>query len=788
MVRASSFALLTALTLFAAPALASRPAPTDDRTGSPYFMVDDPKVVESLPLESTRADIDVAGVIARVKVTQTYRNRGSEPIEATYVFPGSTRSAVFRMKMTIGDRTIEAKIKEKEAARKLYEQAKREGKSASLLEQHRPNVFQMNVANIMPGDVIKVEMFYSELLVPTDGTYELVYPTVVGPRYAGAQDAATKVKNESWTSNPYLKKGAEVPYEFGLTARLSAGMPLAEVNSPSHRIAPRFTGRDSAEIVVDDNKGGDRDFVLRYRLSGNKVQTGLLMFPGKDENFFLMMMQPPKRVAPAMMPPREYIFIMDVSGSMRGFPLNVAKDVVTELLAGLRRQDRFNIMFFSGGSTVLNDGESVPATRQWKDRAIQLLTAQRGGGGTRILPAMKRALAMPRAENMSTSIVVVTDGYVSVEKQTFDVIAENLREANLFTFGIGSSVNRHLIEGMARTGMGEPFIVLNRNEAKAKAAKFKTYIESPVLANVKLSFDGFDAYDVEPRSIPDVFAQRPVIVFGKYRGTPSGHISLSGYQGRGRWSDNIAVKASMASSRHEALRQLWARHKIARLDDLATVARTGVKDEVTKLGLKYSLMTKYTSFVAIDSLVRNHSGSSQSVSQPLPLPKGVPQSAVGASPARAYKPRPAPMRRMRTKRRRGPANYGSGGGMRFDQSIAPPAAVAPEPAPEAEEAQMKSADDLGGADYDKRKGSDKTNRRIMKNMQRRLAKCVEGADKGTKFDIRIIVGADGKVLRVQFLRGNPSGKTKQCVTKLIRKTAFVSTGRSFQLRFPLLIR
>ena len=187
----------------------ARPAESEDRTLSPYFFVksDNPQV-DQLPLKSTSARVHIAGVIADVLVTQVYKNEGREPLEAVYVFPASTRAAVYGMKMTIGKRVIEARIKKRDEARREYEQARDQGKTASLLEQQRPNVFQMNVANILPGDEIKVELKYTELLVPTDRVYEFVYPTVVGPRYSN-QPEATASASEHWVKNPYPPSGGE---------------------------------------------------------------------------------------------------------------------------------------------------------------------------------------------------------------------------------------------------------------------------------------------------------------------------------------------------------------------------------------------------------------------------------------------------------------------------------------------------------------------------------------------------------------------------------------------------
>ncbi|MCJ7786212.1 MAG: trypsin, partial [Desulfobacterales bacterium] len=288
-----------------------------NKTLSPYFYVkSDGPTVDQLPLKSTSADVKVVGVIADVTVRQIYKNEGKTPLEAVYIFPASTRAAVYGMKMTIGKRTIMAKIEERKEARRQYEEAKQQGKSASLLEQQRPNVFQMNVANILSGDVIQVELKYTELLVPTDGIYEFVYPTVVGPRYS-SQPAETARPSQKWVENPYLHQGEAPTYTFDITADLAGGLPIQNIACTSHKVNIDYDGPSRASIKLDpsDKNAGNRDFILKYQLAGGKVQSGILLFEGEKENFFLLMLQPPKRVSVNQIPPREYIFIVDVSGS-----------------------------------------------------------------------------------------------------------------------------------------------------------------------------------------------------------------------------------------------------------------------------------------------------------------------------------------------------------------------------------------------------------------------------------------------------------------------------------------
>jgi Ca-activated chloride channel family protein len=276
----------------------------------------DPKV-DHLPLKDTRVQINVSGVIADVKVLQTYRNEGSRPINASYVFPASTRAAVYSMRMRIGDKVIVAKIREREKAKEEFDKAKQEGKSASLLEQNRPNVFSMSLANVMPGDQIEIELRYTELLVPTDGIYEVVFPTVVGPRYSSQPDSSAP-QEDRWVRSPYLHQSDKPSSTLGISARISAGVPIRDLSCASHQILPQWQSPSIAQLVLDeaDPSQGNRDFILRYRLAGDQIASGLILYQGEDENFFLYMAQPPERVAHTEIPAREYIFVVDVSGSM----------------------------------------------------------------------------------------------------------------------------------------------------------------------------------------------------------------------------------------------------------------------------------------------------------------------------------------------------------------------------------------------------------------------------------------------------------------------------------------
>ena len=617
------------------------------KTESPYFFVksDDP-TVDRLPLKGTEVNVHISGVIADVTVTQHYRNEGQRAIEAKYVFPGSTKAAVNGLNVRLADRLITAQIREKQQAQIEYDTAKKEGKTAALLEQHLPNVFQMNVANILPGDDIQVELHYTELLVPQSGNYQFVFPTVVGPRYNSPQSSQV---NATWVAQPVLRAAVAPSTTFKMKVAIDTPMGIKEVRSRTHGIDVRKGDEKNNEdkhadiaLTQSAEPADNRDFVLDYRLAGEKIESGLMLFKGQGgeggataENFFLAMVEPPKSVAATAITPRDYIFVVDISGSMHGFPLDTAKVLLRELLGGLRTSDTFNVLLFSGSNKMLSP-HSVPATRANIEQALATIQNYSGSGSTELIPALKRVYAEPKQPDVSRTVVVVTDGYVTVEREAFELVRKNLSQANVFAFGIGSSVNRSLMEGIARAGMGEPFIITDPIQATEQAARFRRMVESPVLTSVKAKFEGLDVYDVEPTALPDVMGERPVIVFGKWRanadGVAKGRIFIEGRSANGPYRQELKVDGTVRQDT-AALRSLWARHRIASLSDQETLeGGDSFKQRITDLGLQYSLLTQYTSFIAVDKVVRNVAPQNTvAVNQPVPLPKGVSELAVGGA-------------------------------------------------------------------------------------------------------------------------------------------------------------
>ena len=348
-------------------------------------------------------------------------------------------------------------------------------------------------------------------------------------------------------------------------------MPITNLSSKSHDINITWNNNSSAKITLSNpaDYAGNRDFILDYKLTGNQVESGLVLAEGESENFFMLTIQPPERFTPEDIPPREYIFVLDVSGSMNGYPMDTAKVLIKDLVSSLKETDKFNLILFSGSSEQLSP-KSLTATRENIKEAIDLIDEQEGYGGTSLSPALESAINIPADKNTARSIVVITDGYISGEQNVFDLISQNLGTTSFFSFGIGSSVNRYLVDGIAYAGTGESFVVTDAEDASKTAERFRTYIQSPILTDINVTYEGFDVYDVEPAALPTLFAQKPIVLFGKYKGDAEG-----------------------------------------------------------------TIMTPYTSFIAVIDTIRNPEGKSADVDQPNPLPLGVSNLAVGGG-YRAY--------------------------------------------------------------------------------------------------------------------------------------------------------
>lgn len=581
--------------------------PEADSTTEPYLKAyADGERIDNLPLLLTTVDTTISGIIADVTVTQYYKNDGEVPVEAIYVFPGSVNAAVYAFQMQVNDRVVIAEINEKQQARQIYEEAKEAGQTTSLLEQTGSAFFQTNVGNILPGDDIQVSLRYVETLIPDRGLYTFRFPII-----RQTTEGAT-LPVDVHTSRPVRRTG---DIAFDMIVELYAGLPIAEITSPSHQIDVSQPGPDTADIVLnpDDLYNNDKDFILQYRLAGDAIQTGLLTHEANDANYFLLMAQPPKQVTIDQVPAREYFFVVDVSGSMGGESMEIAKQAAGDLLRQLRDIDRFNVYLFAASSKRLAR-ESVPATPDNIEDALDMLNLQQAGGGTNLEPVLRRIVDTPLRDGISRSTIVITDGGIAAGAETLQLIRDNLHNQNLFSLGTGNSQNEEIINGLASSGRGQSFSVTTLQDADTVVENLLRYISQPVLTDISIDYPaGLNVYDVIPKSIPDVFSERPVYVVGKWEGSWSGAVNVEGVSGGGIYSAGYLPEFTGDNDNTSAIRLLWAREQLREWEDDENLNGGLHKDTITQLGLDYSLVTQYTSFVAVDYEVRTEPEIAQEV-------------------------------------------------------------------------------------------------------------------------------------------------------------------------------
>lgn len=591
-----------------------------------------------LPLTHTEVNITVAGFVANTSVIQHYTNPFDKPIEAVYTFPLPHKAAVDSMTMHVGERVIRSTIQKKDEARKIYQQAKTEGKRTALLEQERPNIFTQSVGNIMPGDQIKIEITYVDLLEYQDaGEFELVFPMVVGPRYipgkpqghtgTGFAPDTDKVPDASRITPPVLKPGERSGHDISLTVNLDAHLKIQGLHSTSHRIDIAEISDSASKITLRaEDSIPNKDFILRYQVAGQAPEMAVIAHHNAEQGgYFTLMVLPQQQVGADSTVPRDLIFILDTSGSMFGMPLEKSKDVVYRLLAGMRPTDRFNVVRFSGDTGTLWP-ESRANTSSNVAQARQFIQSLQGSGGTNMDSGLIEALTQPAAEGRMRIAFLFTDGYVGNDEEILASIERERRGARMFTVGLGSSVNRDLLDRAATVGLGEAFYIRQDEDAADTIEKIFKRVDRPNLAHIQINWKNLDVYALTPQRIPDLWQGQPILVHGRYKTGGRANIDITGVLGSVPYTHSLAVELPVNHPANASMASVWARATIQ--DLMLARARNPNQDntfveQITDLGLQYRILTNWTSFVAVEEKVVNKDGKPQTVVQPVELPEGV---------------------------------------------------------------------------------------------------------------------------------------------------------------------
>jgi Ca-activated chloride channel family protein len=585
-----------------------------------------------LPLKHTDVKGQISGYIATVSVTQQFHNPYDEKIEAVYVFPLPQNAAINEFIMTIGKRRIRGIIRERKEAERIYREARRQGHVASLLTQEKPNIFTQKVANIEPSKQIDVNIKYFNTLAYVDGWYEFVFPMVVGPRFnpsgfTGGVGAVGRGKagiSGQKTEVQYLKPGERSGHDISLEVDIDAGVVIEELACTSHVITNSSASRQRRTIKLSSlDSIPNKDFVLRYKVAGKTVKSALVTHRDERGGFFTMMLYPPENLSYLKRTPMEMIFVLDCSGSMRGKPIAKAKQAITRALKKLQSDDTFQVIRFSNNASQLGP-DPLPATPANIRKGLKYVESLNGGGGTMMIEGIKAALGFAHDPRRFRLVSFMTDGYIGNEAQILAEVNNQLGESRIFSFGVGSSVNRYLLDRMAKIGKGAVAYIGPDDSAGQVVDQFYDRISHPALTDVAIDWGGMEVTDMYPRRIGDLFVGRPVIVTGRFKGGRNTIIRVTGNVGDLSRQINIPANLEDSTATHPGIACVWARKRIETLGNQATYDNNrNLPGEIRQVALEYGLMSSYTAFIAVDSLRKTAGDHGMTVAVPVPVPDGV---------------------------------------------------------------------------------------------------------------------------------------------------------------------
>lgn len=615
--------------------------PGEATSGTLLFRAtEDGKYIQA-PLEASDVKIEVTGLTARTKVTQSFYNPTQGWLEGIYVFPLPEAAAVDTLKMQIGDRFIEGEIKERKEAKRIYEAAKAAGKKASLLEQERPNIFTNSVANIGPGELVIVQIEYQQGLKIEDGEVRLRFPMVVAPRFNpsteiqmvsldhdGFSTGHDPVPDRGRISPPVIDPKT-VPDDIvinpvTLEVTLNSGFPLKDIESPFHGIIREDLDKETVSITLKDSFApANRDFELIWKAKKGKAPTAALFRENYNgEDYIYALLTPPVSLDKKKARPREVIFVIDNSGSMGGTSIRQARESLLLALTRLKKTDRFNVIRFDDTmETVFRT--PVAATRKNVAYARHFVEGLDARGGTMMLPALKAALIDPKANDTRflRQIIFLTDGAIGNEDQLFDEIGRNLGRSRLFTVGIGSAPNSHFMNRAATLGRGTFTYIGDLAQVSARMNELFKKLETPVLTELKASFPDGTEVEAWPNPLPDLYSGEPVLLTAKMK-EAKGNLVIDGLFDGKRWAVGLDLKDASHGS---GIAKIWARRKIASVEQSRFEGRPHgeIESMVLATALDYGLVSRLTSLVAVDVTQSRPDGEPLgSATAPVAFPEG----------------------------------------------------------------------------------------------------------------------------------------------------------------------
>jgi Ca-activated chloride channel family protein len=587
----------------------------------------------ALPLELTEVAAQVTGPLASVTVTQHFRNPFEKPVELKYLFPLPHEAAIFDYEIRIGERVIRAEIEEIEEARRTYERAMREGQRAGLLEQRRPNLFSMELAHVQPGEPIVTTIRYQQRVRYDDGDYEFVFPMGITPKYHADP-------SETHAVDAPIASETEPIGPVKMQVAIDGAGSTDDPRSPSHSIRVRRQDERRITVDLDGEVIPNKDFVLRYRVAEESVRALAWVSRSEGQSTVLVTAIPPRLSEEnATPPPREFVFVLDRSGSMSRQPITQARNALRACLRTLGPDDTFMIQAFDNEIEWFKK-KPCPVTQKTVDEADGWLGGVEARGGTDIVKALDAVLNLKTDRERPRYLVFLTDGAVSSEEVALKRIQKKLGRSRLFTFGIGSSVNRALLAHMAELGRGTVEYLQVDEDIEDALIRFQDRVSYPVMQDIELNWKGCKTWDVFPDVLPDLYIGQPLELVAKIApmGSMPGSLEITGHLEEEPVKMKIDLPATTVPE--PVVDRAWAR---ARVDNLLDTARNDhrvtdrVRSDVISLGLSYRLLTPWTSFVAVDSGRASEDAEDlETVRVALPLPEGLDLPGFTATFSRAH--------------------------------------------------------------------------------------------------------------------------------------------------------
>jgi len=634
---------------------------TSNCQGGGLYVFSENDISAVFPLKKTEVLGKISGNISQVEMVQRFENPFEETLEAIYVFPLPDEAAVDSLEIKIGDRIVKSILKKREEAQAIYEQAKVEGNTTALLEQERDNIFTQSLANIKPGEQIEVKISYTESLKFQEGNYEFVFPMVVGPRYIpgisnNQQIRETeRVPDASRITPPVLPPATRSGHDINVKLEIDTDVLGQQITSPSHQIITQNSGNKIEVNLAESDTIPNKDLIIRYQVSGETTQLKTLIQADDRGGHFATYLIPGLEYKQDDIVAKDVVFLIDTSGSQRGEPLAKSKQLMRRFIQSLNPDDTFTILDFSDTTTALSS-TPLANTVTNQQKAITYINQLEANGGTELLNGIQTVMNYPSppAERLR-SIVLITDGYIGNENEVLAVVKNQLKSGNrLYSFGVGSSVNRFLLNRLAELGRGTTQITRPDEPTEDQVELFVNQINNPVLTNIQVSWEGGgEPVEIYPVRVADLFDHQPLVIFGRKTDLRNGKLKIRGITANGdRYeqiipvnftaSTNVNIPESTSSTPidnnfgNSAIAGLWGRAKIKHLMNqmFGGETRSGV-DAVTQTALDYQLLSQYTAFVAVSEEVRvDPDGTRRTVQIPVELPEGVSYEGIfGSEPS-----------------------------------------------------------------------------------------------------------------------------------------------------------